>query len=592
MRDPMPSFPTFARGLPGRVLLTCLLLLAAVAAQAMPPVVLDARTGSALLWPAVTVLRDPTHQLELADVRTRDASFARPTGPYANLGLERATVWLRVPVLLSSDHPGDFRWMFTIDYASLDAVDLYVQQGDRTLQHAVMGDRLLVHERPFPGRTHSVALDLPPGEPVTLYVRVRTTSTVVVPMVIRTATDHVAHENAFQLWHGIAVGIGLCALIYALTGFVTTREALYGWLAWSVVAGVLYFFAYFGFAQQYVWPDSPWLVQNGAAFLMLLVLAGGFMFAERSLDVSGMYPRVGRAMHVLAGLLVVLAGLFAAGHLGYHQATDIATVVGSWPMLLSVTVAVKRARKGDRAATWVIIGWLVYAVGVVAAMAVNRGHGPAAVWMQEAHMVAALLQAFAWIMVINVRVAEIRDAAEATRREHDRMMVLSQTDALTGLLNRRGLQLGLQPLIDQAAPGRLTAVYLLDLDGFKPVNDQHGHDAGDELLVQIGQRLKAVVRANDLVARLGGDEFVVVASQLGGDTEAELVGHKLLGCCDAPFRLTHAECEVGMTVGYAIAAHAGAEGAELLRRADSAMYGGKQAGKRRVRRAHVETGPQ
>ena len=224
-------------------------------------------------------------------------------------------------------------------------------------------------------------------------------------------------------------------------------------------------------------------------------------------------------------------------------------------------------------------------------MALNRGQAPATLLLQETYMISALVQIFAWVMVINVRVAEFREEAAATRREHDRVLLISQTDPLTGLLNRRGLQLGLQPLIDQSAPGRLTAVYLLDLDGFKPVNDLHGHDAGDELLVQMGERLKGVMRANDLVARLGGDEFVVVATQLGGDAEAEVVGHKLLACSDAPFQLTHTGCSVGITVGYALAAGDGADAAELLRRADAAMYGGKQAGKRRVRRAHVEAAP-
>jgi diguanylate cyclase (GGDEF)-like protein len=564
-------------------------LLFAAAVQAAPaaPIELDAREGSVALWPAVTALHDPTHTLALADVLARADAFSPPTTPVDNLGLVRDTVWLRVPVRVSPEHPGT-RWWFTVDYVSLDEVDVYVQRGAQTLQHAALGDRLLVSERPFPGRTHTVGLDLPPGETVDLYVRLRSTSTMIVPMVMRQAATHAARENAFQLWHGLAVGIGLCVLIYALSGMLTTRQSLYGWLAWSVLAGTLYFFAYFGFAQVYLWPENRWLVQNGAAFLMLLVLAGGFMFAERSLDVTAMYPRVGRTMQALAVVLLVVAGLFVAGVVSYAGATAISTVFGPWPMLLSVTVAVKRARKGDLAATWTIVGWVIYTVGVVCAMGVNRGHAPAVLWMQEAHMVAALLNIFSWVMVINVRVAEFREAAAATQREHDRMLVISQTDPLTGLLNRRGLQLGLQPLIDQSAPGRLTAVYLLDLDGFKPVNDQHGHDAGDELLVQMGQRLKAAVRANDLVARLGGDEFVVVASQLGGETEAEVVGHKLLACCDAPFALTHTRCEVGMTVGYALAGPGQGDGAELLRRADSAMYGGKQAGKRRVRRGHVE----
>ncbi|MET0352174.1 MAG: diguanylate cyclase, partial [Rhizobacter sp.] len=446
-----------------------------------------------------------------------------------------------------------------------------------------------VSERPFPGRTHTALVHLPAGEPIELFIRVKTTSTMIVPMSLRQPAEVSQRENAFQMWHGIAFGIGLCVLVYALTGAIANRESLYVWLAWSAVTGILFFFSYFGLAQQYLWPENRWMVQNGAVLMMLLVLVGGFMFAERALDVGGMYPRVGRLMHAMAGVMLLIAGLFAAGVIDYHQATDLSAVFGAWPMLLSVTVAVKRARTGDRAAAWTIGGWVTYAFGAMTAMALNRGQAPATLFMQEMYMISALVQIFAWVMVINVRVAEFREEAAATRREHDRVLLISQTDPLTGLLNRRGLQLGLQPLIDQSAPGRLAAVYLLDLDGFKPVNDQHGHDAGDELLIQMGERLKGVMRANDLVARLGGDEFVVVATQLGGETEAEVVGHKLLACSDVPFQLTHTTCSVGITVGYALATGDHADAAELLRRADAAMYGGKQAGKRRVRRANIET---
>ena len=580
MRDPI--------FLSTRLLLKCLLwasaVLLALAARAGTPLPLD--TGSIDLWPAVTVLDDPSHTLKLGDVLARRADFEAPKAPYANLGHNRDTVWLHVPVAVPAAGPS--RWWFTIDYVSLDDVELFVQRGAETLQRVEMGDHLVVSERPFPGRTHTALVNLPAGEHLELFVRVRTTSTMIVPMSLRQPVEVSQRENAFQMWHGIALGIGLCVLAFALTGAIANRESLYVWLAWSAVTGILFFFSYFGLAQQYLWPENRWMVQNGAVLLMLLVLVGGFMFAERALDVGGMYPRVGRLMHGLAAVMLLIAGLFATGVIDYRQATDLSAVFGPWPLLLSVTVAVKRARTGDRAAAWTIGGWVTYTIGVMTAMALNRGQAPATLFMQETYMISALLQIFAWVMVINVRVAEFREEAAATRREHDRVLLISQTDPLTGLLNRRGLQLGLQPLIDQSSPGRLTAVYLLDLDGFKPVNDLHGHDAGDELLVQMGERLKGVMRANDLVARLGGDEFVVVATQLGGDTEAEVVGHKLLACSDAPFQLTHTECSVGITVGYALAAGDGADAAELLRRADAAMYGGKQAGKRRVRRAHVE----
>lgn len=164
------------------------------------------------------------------------------------------------------------------------------------------------------------------------------------------------------------------------------------------------------------------------------------------------------------------------------------------------------------------------------------------------------------------------------------MHSLAQSDPLTGLPNRRGLEAVLARSLAQAGPQRVAAVYLLDLDGFKQVNDRLGHDAGDALLVAVARRLRTCVRASDTVARLGGDEFVVVAEGLAGEDDAAALGRKLLEATDAPFDVAGAACHVGLTIGYALAPVDGGDGAVLLKAADAAMYAGKQAGRRQVRR--------
>src|SRR5262249_41361885 len=104
-----------------------------------------------------------------------------------------------------------------------------------------------------------------------------------------------------------------------------------------------------------------------------------------------------------------------------------------------------------------------------------------------------------------------------TRHEAD-------TDPLTGLANRRALERTLQAALTRAqANSRCVAVLMLDLDGFKAVNDRHGHAAGDEALREVARRRRGCVRERDLVARLGGDEFVVVLTDLGTDAAIDTV---------------------------------------------------------------------
>ena len=124
----------------------------------------------------------------------------------------------------------------------------------------------------------------------------------------------------------------------------------------------------------------------------------------------------------------------------------------------------------------------------------------------------------------------------------------------------------------------------MDLDGFKQVNDKLGHDVGDELLVAVATRLKSNLRDSDVVARLGGDEFLVMSNGLSTDQQAQEIGEKLLAAFAEPFVLSTKSCQVGMTIGYALAPHDGQTSAQLLKRADAAMYEGKSSGKNCLRR--------
>ncbi len=538
------------------------------------------------LWPRVTTFSDPSHRMGWQEVAALSKQFQVPQGPYGNLGPRNETVWLHIP-LQGPAAARDGQWWLSIDYPPLDVAELHVLSDGQIVQHALMGDHLLMRDRPAPTSMHVAPLSLEPGRPYELLIRVRSisASALIAPVVLLNTSALVQHQSLVELLQGLALGFGLCLICFTAARALVTRELMYAWFALASVSTTLFFPAYFGVATQYLWPENRWLTQNAPALLMLLILAFGTLFVIRSLDVPRYSRWGGRAMHAVAGLSLLAAVLFVLGAIDYRQASQVSAVLGALPMLLALPVAFKRAREGDRAAIWAFVGWGVYGVGVASMLMLSAGKLGAWGWAQGLYQVCAILETIAWMMVLGVRAKEMQLAGEYAKREHARVLQIAQTDPLTGLLNRRGLQLGL-PLLAQASnTDSLTAVYLLDLDGFKPINDTHGHDAGDELLAQMGARLKQAVRAGDLVARLGGDEFVVVASQLRGEAEVEQVGQKLLACSARLFTLSRAQCRVGMTVGYAIAPLDGTDGDALLRRADAAMYGGKQAGKNSVRRA-------
>ena len=168
-------------------------------------------------------------------------------------------------------------------------------------------------------------------------------------------------------------------------------------------------------------------------------------------------------------------------------------------------------------------------------------------------------------------VINARDISE-NRAFQERLAHEAQHDALTGLPNRRRMQDALgASLRDQAV-----AVLFVDLDGFKPVNDAHGHEAGDELLRQVSERLSACVRENDVLARVGGDEFVVLMPGVRARPDAEAMGERIRQATGRPFRIDGHDVLIGASVGVHLAPSA-ADPDEALRAADHAMYSVKKA---------------
>jgi diguanylate cyclase (GGDEF)-like protein/PAS domain S-box-containing protein len=168
----------------------------------------------------------------------------------------------------------------------------------------------------------------------------------------------------------------------------------------------------------------------------------------------------------------------------------------------------------------------------------------------------------------------------AIKAEEARLRDASQTDPLTQLLNRHGFALRADEQFAHARQHNslLTLLYL-DLDRFKPVNDQHGHPIGDALLRAVAGRLRHTLRPQDLVARLGGDEFAVLLPALQSPGDAEVVAAKLVRTLLQPFGINHLEISIGVSVGYCVAAGGSADLELMVAEADAKLYEAKRAGR-------------
>ena len=167
----------------------------------------------------------------------------------------------------------------------------------------------------------------------------------------------------------------------------------------------------------------------------------------------------------------------------------------------------------------------------------------------------------------------------AGKVSEQRISFLAYHDGLTGLVNRLGLRSRLDDMLLQSSvPGAALAVMMIDLDRFKHVNDTLGHDVGDELLVEVGRRLRASVRHCDVVARLGGDEFVLVLDSLTEEKQAVAAVQKVFRQLRGTFELSERTVYTTCSIGISRFPKDGADSATLLKYADLAMYDAKAQG--------------
>lgn len=182
----------------------------------------------------------------------------------------------------------------------------------------------------------------------------------------------------------------------------------------------------------------------------------------------------------------------------------------------------------------------------------------------------------------------IKPYVDARNEAHDQIIHLAFTDPLTQLANRRQLLQHLERLTASCVRHKVYgALLLIDLDGFKLVNDEHGHDAGDAVLIEMAIRLISSIRSDDIACRLGGDEFVILVDHLDQDPQraqnkAMLIAEKIINLANIPVEFKQNPLQIGSSIGICLLGFEPQESEVILRKADIAMYRAKKFGKGRA----------
>ncbi|MEU4621927.1 GGDEF domain-containing protein [Actinoplanes sp. NPDC023801] len=388
----------------------------------------------------------------------------------------------------------------------------------------------------------------------------------------------------------LAVGAAICSPIALVILGAAARGDLVSRLPRlldvATVAGALFFLAW----EFVLGPAYARLPEGTGPLIVLVVLpeligaAYAVVLLSRSLSSRGDV-----ALSLLAAALMAFAATmllavhnlaqelpwYATGVGAGYVIAGLLTALASWAPLPAQTFT-GRTRQDGR---WALLPYLPVslAFGAAAWHFIRTGNVTVVLfWLLLSTASLVLVRQF-----LNVRV--IQRLADDLRCQRAELAHQASHDSLTGLVNRAGFQQQAHAALATAGPDGLTGVLLIDLDGFKAVNDTYGHGAGDALLVGVAARLRAGVRGGDTVARLGGDEFVVLLPHLNHPDDATDIGARVLEQLTEPIdvggTLLTARGSVGATVGPG----GRYQPLELVEQADAALYEAKAAGKGVVR---------
>jgi diguanylate cyclase (GGDEF)-like protein len=397
-----------------------------------------------------------------------------------------------------------------------------------------------------------------------------------------------AHSHDIRL---VVVAAFVCSLA-ALTVFTILERARgtarrpFAWVALAgLVCGVGTWATHFIAMLSY---DAGVPVGYDLALTLLSVLAAvlitglGWRFA----------PRSGWRSAVLAGLLIA-TGISTMHYTGMAAVRLPGTIVwNAGIVLLSViacaalsTWSVVEYRRNSAVIPWRPTIALVLAICALhftamgAVTVVPIGHARPEAALDRNGLVALVLSGSLLVVAIGFFVV-LFDRVTERERAASKIAHLAYHDALTGLSNRSVLEHHLCRNIELAqSTGEFLAVICVDLDGFKAVNDTHGHAAGDQLLIQVAGRLQSVLRQEELIARVGGDEFIIVQKGGSQPRDAGLAAERIIKALEEPFIIFGATITIGASVGIGIFPKDASSATELTKKADAALYRAKDSGK-------------
>lgn len=605
------------------ILMRLLILLIALSGASLQAAQLDLEESNhrQLLAGFIYYLEDTEGSLSINDVTDLpESAWQHNSHDAFNHGYSHSIWWLKLTI--QNRDPQTLKRLLEISYPVLDYVSIYVFS-DTGRQEIHLGDKLPFNERPVDHRHFVVPLEWQANESLTLFLSVKSSSSIQVPMTLWQEQNFFNYDRTQTLIHGIYYGIMFVMVMYNLFVYLAVGERNYLYYVLFVCCMPLFLASLSGFAFQYLWPEfTQW---NDRAILVTLsasVLFGS-LFTHHFLNTGELNNFNRFAPYILASGaagIILLAFL-----LPYSIIIRILIPFAGIACCYGFSLGIYRWVGGGLSAKYYTIAWSSLLSGGIILALSKYTLLPKNLFTDYATQIGSALEvtllSFALAERINqerkMRYEAQQDALQTERelrqareqaleiqkqatesleiRVHERtreledlnrkLEELSDTDQLTGLKNRRFLDRVLEEEFARGARyEHALAVLLLDIDHFKQFNDTYGHLIGDDCLKEVAGAIRRGLRwPSDRPTRYGGEEFCVLLPETGVEGALRVAERIREHVETMEFCVKEQRVPVTASIGVvAMIPKATEKFEDLLSRADEALYESKENGRNRV----------
>lgn len=527
-----------------------------------------------------------------------------------NFGFTQSAYWFKATLI--NPHPERQQWVLEAHYPMLDRIDAYYVRNGVLLAHKLNGDRMPFSRRDFKHRSLAFTLELQPHDQLDVYLRVKTDSSLQLPLHISRPEQFFERDQRELYLFGLYYGVMLAMLLYNLLIYSVIRDHNYLHYLHYLLGYALFQLSLNGLALQYLWPEHPEWGNVATPFFIGLGFMGGIAFARSFLQLKTQAPLLdacGKALW-LAFLGIALGSLF----LPYGWMIQMATATALTAALFEFVSGLVVWRSNLRQARYFLLAWTAVLVGIVLYSLKSFNLLPSTFITEYSLQIASTLEvillSFALAHRMKIlqsdytriqeaakqqlehrvmqRTAELDDTLRKLSEANSKLRSLNFTDGLTGVRNRKYFDQKLRKEWERAQRGGyFLTVMLIDLDHFKKINDTYGHQAGDLCLKSVASTIQsALKRPCDIVARYGGEEFVIIlplTDEAGALHIADNVHREI-----AALQVTYEGWGIPLTASIGLCTAAPKEPLkpeDLIAAADAALYRAKHNGRNQVQAA-------